>query len=262
MAGGSNGVVGHLEHVPLPSEFEPGMYDKIANGVEWRPPLPNVVRRAHKKMMASVGTAAHGMAPFDFPGDSQYMMGDQLEILREQCRQHIQVTLQLLFLAVMNQDAMIVQGVLDSLVSFLKSICETVLMYPTRVGCNRIDARFSEVIVEESLLQVENLEQRFRPFEFIPASISDVLVSLMPIGAAVRLPRNPLLERSAVNKRFKKNTGHEIWMNLPLNVIDKLAICRVRFDERLEPRAPDFASSKQMKFVPAEDALLAWGIRK
>jgi hypothetical protein len=63
-------------------------------------------------------------------------------------------------------------------------------------------------------------------------------------------------------RRGKLPTEHEAWACLPDAVALALAPARRHFDPAMEPHPPAFLPTAQMLFTPAEDQLLAWGIRK
>ena len=78
-----------------------------------------------------------------------------------------------------------------------------------------------------------------------------------------RLPAHATESEQQVKKRKRKPaTEHPIWSTLPADI--SLAVVPVRrfFDPGMEPMPPNFIATSQMLFTPAEDALLAWGIRK
>jgi hypothetical protein len=63
-------------------------------------------------------------------------------------------------------------------------------------------------------------------------------------------------------RRGKVATEHFIWDKLPADVSLALNPVRRFFDPAMEPSPPQFYSTAQLRFTPAEDHLLAWGIRK
>ena len=63
-------------------------------------------------------------------------------------------------------------------------------------------------------------------------------------------------------RRGKGSEESKLWERLPHDVQMALVPMKRYFDPALEPRAPEFIVTSQIGFTPAEDALLAWGVRK
>jgi hypothetical protein len=69
-------------------------------------------------------------------------------------------------------------------------------------------------------------------------------------------------ENKKRRRRGKVARQHPIWGKLPADVNLALVPVRRFFDLNMEPMPPTFPTTSQMLFTPAEDYLLAWGIRK
>jgi len=69
-------------------------------------------------------------------------------------------------------------------------------------------------------------------------------------------------ENKRKRKRGKQTNQHPIWSDLSADIARALVPVRPFFNPEIEPMAPNFNVTSQMLFTPAEDELLAWGIRK
>lgn len=76
-----------------------------------------------------------------------------------------------------------------------------------------------------------------------------------------KAPAGQSLNKPAKRKEMRPGEiPAHIWSHLPYPLLRKTAKIRLCFDPSREPKRSHF--TKQQKFTPAEDNLLAWGIRK
>ena len=86
------------------------------------------------------------------------------------------------------------------------------------------------------------------------------------VNDVVQVPEVSKNQKRPTQKRARKIrpgdiAGH-VWSHLPYPLMRKLAKIRSCFDPIWEPKRSSNRFIKQQKFTPAEDNLLAWGIRK
>lgn len=89
-----------------------------------------------------------------------------------------------------------------------------------------------------------------------PVSSSD-LENRQPVGPTTAAEQNRKRRR-----RGKQPSQHPIWSELSADIALALGPVRRFFNPDIEPMPPNFQVTSQMLFTPAEDDLLAWGIRK
>jgi hypothetical protein len=76
-------------------------------------------------------------------------------------------------------------------------------------------------------------------------------------------PAGPSLSTASTNQELPPGEiASHVWSHLPYPLLRMTANIRLCFDRRLEPKRSQFRFMKHQKFTPAEDKLLAWGIRK
>lgn len=210
--------------VPLPSEFQPGMYQALAHNVRWRPPLPRSVRRIYSHMVASKENIPKGNAPSS--KSIGYFSTEQYTILADQIRQHLQMLIQVFYLSSF-------QGELEATEKTKQMLLNS---------GNSLD-----------LLRKITGEARYSEWMPCIRSIIDLTEN-----SNLSLCRDVNLETIS---RIK--IAGEIWNGLPYQLLRAMANVRVMFNPQRQPsQNPSFRLSSQMKFTPAEDRLLAWGIRK
>jgi len=89
---------------------------------------------------------------------------------------------------------------------------------------------------------------------------SPELENRQPVGPSST--RTGAEENKKRRKRGKQPSQHLIWSELPADITRALLPVRRFFNPEIEPMPPNFNVTSQMLFTPAEDDLLAWGIRK
>lgn len=210
--------------VPLPSEFQPGMYEALAHQVRWRPPLPRSVRRLHSQLVASKE---------NFPQDQRiskktlgYFSPEQYPILADQIKQHLQMLIQIFCLASFQKDTDVVESTKIALLNSRESI-----QLMTRITG---DVKYSE---------------------WMPC-----IKSIIDLSENVSLDLCINIDLESVPKL--KLAG-QIWNGMPYQLLRAMAHVRVMFNPQRQPMQNlALRITSQMKFTPAEDRLLAWGIRK
>ena len=115
------------------------------------------------------------------------------------------------------------------------------VMPPTRTGSTRRKRRRRE---EEAVV--------------VETTTTTAAAAAAVESAAEVQPAKPAKKR----RRNRGPTSHPVWDALPAEIALSLVPAQRFFDPGLEPTAPKFYRTAQMLFTPAEDVLLAWGIRK
>ena len=219
---------GQFHQVPLPTEFNPTAYVSLAHQVKWRPPLPHAVRKVHSKLVQNQQLVAV-QRPYRIP----VIPLEQMNFLVYQIAQHLQMLIQVLCLAALQNQDDVVKATRDTLLDFVsgkpngKSLFIDILKKFT--GNSLYDGLRSDVLLLLDLIEARGW-------------------GCDPISIGNNVPKNQIAVR--------------VWSNLPYQLIRPTANLRLVFDQNRIPREPNFRVTKQMKFSPAEDSLLAWGIRK
>ncbi len=213
--------------VPLPSEFQPGMYQALAHHVRWRTPLPRSVRKLHSHLIASKENIPQDGATVKRKKSVGYFTVEQCSILADQMKQHVQMLIQVYCMSSLQNDVESMQSTKNIL---LRS-GDTLDMLRRLTG----DVKYSE---------------------WMPCirSIMDLTESGdLSLHSHIDLEKTPRLDIAA-----------KIWSGLPYQVLRAMASVRVMFTPQRQPmRDPSMGViTSQMKFTPAEDRLLAWGIHK
>jgi hypothetical protein len=219
---------GQFHQVPLPTEFNPSAFVSLAHQVKWRPPLPHAVRKVHSKLVQKQQLVA-----LQRPCRMSAIPLEQLNFLVYQLVQHLQMLIQVLCLAALQNQDDVVKETRDTLLDFVSGN------------------------PNEKFLFIDILK-KFTGNSLYDGLRSDVL-SLLDLVEARGWGSNPI---SLGNNVPKNQIAVRVWSNLPYQIIRLTGNLMLVFDQNRIPREPNFRVTNQMKFSPAEDSLLAWGIRK
>eukprot|EP00890_Picochlorum_soloecismus_P006111 jgi/Picsp_1/6500/NSC_03844-R1_duo pollen 3 len=239
----NSAFLGPLAQIPLPSEFGQGMDQNLAKRVTWKPPLPKAMRKIHSELIAvsRPGTFNNNVVENDAERKIALFGQGQYHVLQLQFKQSIQLIVQISCISALQKNKELLKEAksmltdLSDLIAFLNVSRSAVCSYiPYGMNANNVSC-FNKILNEVYV-------------EWIPI-VQSLLLSLECLhDQEINLPEGlpPRL----------------LWSRLPVNIHRSIAPIRVFFDQNLEPSAPGHINTVQMKFTPAEDRLLAWGIRK
>lgn len=240
----NSSFLGPLAQIPLPSEFKQGMDQNVAKRVTWKPPLPKTMRRIHSELIAvsKPGTFNNSVVESNAERKIALFGQEQYHVLQYQFKQSIQLIIQISCISALQKNKELLReakSILTDLSNFIAFLLDAnsgvVCSYPPYgMNANNV-CRFKKILNEVHV-------------EWIPV-VQSVLLSLECLhDEEINLPEGlpPRL----------------LWSRLPVNIHRSIAPIRIFFDQHIEPNAPDHINTVQMKFTPAEDQLLAWGIRK
>lgn len=209
--------------VPLPSEFQPGMYQALAHHVRWRPPLPRSVRKLHSHLIASKENIPESAATRKSIG---YFSAEQCSALANQMKEHVQMLIQIYCLSSLQNDH-------ESMERSKKMLLTS----------------------GESLDLVRKITGDAKYSEWMPC-----------IGSIIDLTENNTMSRYdevELMKTPRLKIANMIWNGLPYQLLRVMANVRIMFNPQRQPiQDTSVILTSQMKFTPAEDRLLAWGIHK
>lgn len=240
----NSAFLGPLTQIPLPSEFDPGMDQNMAERVTWKPPLPKTMRKIHSELIAvsKPGTFNNNVVENNADRKIALFGQEQYHILQHQFKQSIQLIVQISCVAALQKnkellgEAKSIFADLSDFMVFLLNASRNVVCSYAPFGMNAHNTYCFNSILNEVYM------------EWIPI-VQSLLLSLETLqDDEINLPQG-------LPPRM-------LWSSLPVNIHRSIAPIRIFFDQTLEPSAPKHITTVQMKFTPAEDQLLAWGIRK
>lgn len=258
---------------PLPSQ-PPSVIIEAARSVIWRPPLPKALRQQYE-LPASMA-ASETMHVF-----AAAFQPDQYSMLYSLIHRHVQLLTQTLAMAVAVGDpetAVTTTSLLQSMSAFTTSqgTARQMLGVPPYVSaCLGIDTGEGRGVNASGSWTPQNPGSAFtvadvavlravpRMLEHMPPAVPAPFPEAPPSdGLSLVLDEQGRLRKRPKRLRKKAPTTHQIWGALPDDVAEAVQHIRKFFDPGMEPKAPTFTATAQMLFTPAEDELLAWGIRK
>lgn len=267
--------------VPLPSDPQ-DVLEAQADDIVWKAPLPKAMRRAAERK-GQVQPPPDGKEYADEPIAGAEVQPAQYAAIHLLLHQHAQALVQTLAMAVATGDADTAAGAKAMLVE----LCE----FAGQQTRNREGMGYPPYVDECLGVHVMDQPQLkgdpWRPLTarrgsmytvanaLVLSQVGDML-ALMPPSLPADQVLPPMVPASGdgedeagasgppgKKKKRKKPNHHPIWAKLPVSVARAIAPVRAFFDPDAEPGVPDgFNPTSQLLFTPAEDVLLAWGIRK
>ncbi len=231
--------------VPIPSEWKPGMFQDIAETVVWKPPLPSTIRKAHAKLELAMQSDETGRALVDESVQRRVQM-DMFQVHQRQklvmhIRQHVQMCYQTLILAVVQQED---RALIAQLKRTLLSSMEGLFPVMRSLGVGDLP------LWEDGIHGLVDLMERSKKTK----------------GRSNHGGTELTGDYSKIGRRVttQGEMASHVWTHLPYPMISngKMAKIKTCFDVTFEPRRTVGRFTKQQLFTPAEDNLLAWGIRK
>jgi len=227
--------------VPIPSEWKPGMFQDIAETVVWKPPLPSTIRKAHAKLEL----AMQNDETVDESVQRQVQMNmfndHQRQKLVMHIRHHVQMCYQTLVLAVAQQED---QALIAQLKRTLLSSMEGLFPAMRSLGVRDV------LIWEDGIHGLVDLMERSEKTRGCSDHGSTELTGdYSKIGGRATTQRE---------------IASHVWTHLPYPMISNVKMAKIKtcFDSTFEPRQSVGRFTQHKVFTPAEDKLLAWGIRK
>jgi len=142
------------------------------------------------------------------------------------------------------------------------------LQFCVQVTCLAATQNGCDSILEQSKMTLLRSAETLLPL-LAPSTPGDVDVWLEAIHGMVQLIESDKDMASIVSESLSgrviapSEISWELWKSMPLKLVRKIALLRSHcFEASREPKRAESRFTKTTNFTPAEDRLLAWGIRK